>query len=104
MSTQIAIGARQEAKLAQREARPDSVFHGKPAILRRGEVTAMTNGVHTVAVHGDDGNAAETYTGVRAFPDASCAVGQMVWLVFDTACGHPTILVTGGRGDGAITD
>lgn len=109
-------GARQQARVAQVEARGELFDLGSPALLQEGRVISVTDGLYTVGVLGDDGElltvlvgegeeAEEqpiTYTNVRTFPEAELAVDDDVYLVFQDGAGinQPTIFAGGGSGYG----
>lgn len=105
MSDPTAIGARQEAKKAQVEARPDAKQAGQPSVLVMGLVDAVTGDTYTVNAQGDDGAVTGTYTRVRTVPEATLGIGDLVWLVFrpGAAGGQPVILATSVNGGGEQT-
>lgn len=105
MSDIIAIGARQEAKLAQSQARPEHVDLGETPPLVLAVVTAVAGELHSVSVLQDDGTAGAAYTNVRCIPAGVLAVDDIVWLYCPPGVGdgtaHPTIMNTGGSGSGS---
>lgn len=109
MSDRVARRAAAEVSRVVRGALPLGGAVSDFCRLTLGRVESLSSvaGLYDVGAFADDGGVAGYYRNVQPVPaTVSLAVGDVVWLVWTAADGHPMILVTSGAGnaDGAITD